>query len=194
MEKKTAKEALREKGKEVIEVSHEELREHWRYVGDDIYRDEDGVPFIERGTMNPDTVLLVRVEDPREDETPPGVAPCPKDFGPIHYPDGSELSGTVVREVGIITDAIKGDGEYYKVIQRINLDDQEKDAIRFTYYRRESEDERFHFGGQTSFITYVDDTLKLLEEAKEEKILEQESEQEYFRAFLRPESWGNSDE
>lgn len=119
-----------------------------------------------------------------EDEKPPGVAPCPKDFGPVQYPEGEELSGTVVKEVGTVTDAIKGNAEYYKVIQRIDLDNRKKDIIRFTYYRRTNE--RFYFGSNI-LHRLVDDTPKLLKEAKEAHILPLP-----FRGFLRPDSWINT--
>jgi|GEM_PF-3131083 len=101
-------------------------------------------------------------------ERPIGVGAVPKRMH-FRYPEGTTLTGTVIREVGEEFDAEEY-GSYYFVIQLIEGLDGEK-YVRFGYYRKKPGQDRYRWGSQTTYLATVDFTKELLKEAKKGDIL-----------------------
>ena len=82
-----------------------------------------------------------------------GVRDPPKNTH-FKYPNGEEIKGKVVDEVHLENSG-KG-GDYLFVIQKIEYEDvPEPDAenpwIRFGYYRKEHDEDKYRWGSQTTF-------------------------------------------
>ena len=98
----------------------------------------------------------------------PGIRDPPKDTS-FKYPEGGEIKGKVIKEVRKLKHG-NVSGDYCMVIQLVEYPDN-KDRIRFGYYRKKPGSKMFKWGSQTTFQAPVDFTKDMIKMAKKEGVL-----------------------
>lgn len=101
-------------------------------------------------------------------DKPKGVGEVPKPVT-FTYPEGDKIEGEVIKEVGQEIPGMVA-GKYYAVIQLIEYPD-EKRRVRFGYYRKKPDQDRYRWASQTTYHFPAGFTQELLQKAEKKNIL-----------------------